>query len=102
MEKITLEVIEQTIKNVEHPEIANTLGELGMIRDVTFEEETGVVKFTLVLPMMGIPVQIRDMILNSISTALKGKAKKLGVNLAEMTEEERAHFFELSQKNWKL
>jgi hypothetical protein len=42
------------------------------------------------------------MILNSISTALKGKAKKLGVNLAEMTEEERAHFFELSQKNWKL
>ncbi len=100
--KITKEEVEKLIKGVEHPEIACTLEELGMIDNVEFDEETKQGKFTLVLPMLNIPVQIRDMILNSISEAVKGKVSKLKVALAEMTEEQREKFFSLSKANWKL
>ncbi len=99
---ITQQEIEQIMKNVEHPEIANTLDELGMLRDIKLDNETGAVSFTLVLPMLTIPVEIRDMILNSLGAALKGKATKMSVEIAEMTEDERTKFFGLSQANWKL
>ena len=98
----TQQEIENVMKSVEHPEIANTLDELGMLRDIKLDEETGAVSFALVLPMMNIPVEIRDMILNSLGAALKGKATKMSVELAEMTDEERTKFFSLSQANWKL
>ncbi len=101
-EKVTKEEIEKLIRSVEHPEIACTLDELGMIGEVEFDEETREGKFTLVLPMLNIPVQIRDMILNSIGQAVGDKAKKLKVALAEMTEEQREKFFALSKANWKL
>lgn len=102
MEQYTQQEIEDIMKSIEHPEIANTLDELGMLRDIKLEEETGKVSFTLVLPMLNIPEQIRDMILNSIGMALKGKATKLSVDIAEMSEEQRNNFFALSQANWKL
>ncbi len=99
---VTQQEIENIMNSVEHPEIANTLDELGMLRDIKLDAETGAVSFTLVLPMLNIPVEIRDMILNSLGVALKGKATKMSVELAEMTEEERTKFFSLSQANWKL
>ncbi len=99
---VTQEEIEKLMKSVEHPEIANTLDELGMLRDIKLDENTGAVSFTLVLPMMNIPVQIRDMMLNSLGVALKGKATKMSVELAEMNNEERDKFFSLSKVNWKL
>ncbi len=99
---VTQEEIEKLMKSVEHPEIANTLDELGMLRDIKLDENTGAVSFTLVLPMMNIPVQIRDMMLNSLGVALKGKATKMSVELAEMNNDERDKFFSLSKVNWKL
>lgn len=101
-EKITKEEIEKLIKNVEHPEIAATLDELGMIGEVEFDENTHEGQFVLVLPMLNIPVQIRDMILNSIGEAVGNKASKLKASLAEMTEEQRQKFFALSRAKWKL
>jgi metal-sulfur cluster biosynthetic enzyme len=101
-EKITKEEIEKLIRNVEHPEIAATLDELGLIGDVEFDEDTREGKFVLVLPMLNIPIQVRDMILNSIGEAVGNKVSKLKVSLAEMTEEQKQNFFALSQAKWKL
>lgn len=99
---VTKEEMIELIQNVEHPEIASTLDELGMLRDIDFDRETQKVSLTLVLPMMGIPESVRDMILNSIATAIGDRGSKLSVSLAEMNEEQRQKFFALSQKNWKL
>ena len=100
--KITKEEVEKLIRNVEHPEIAATLDELGMIGEVEFDESTGEGKFTLFLPMLNIPVQVRDMVLNSIGEVVEDKVTKLKVSLAEMTEEQKQNFFALSQAKWKL
>ncbi|NOX17427.1 MAG: DUF59 domain-containing protein [Chlorobi bacterium] len=101
METAEKEIIE-LIKSVEHPEIANTLEDLGMLGDIKFDEETKQTSITLVLPMMNIPIDIRNMILNSIADKIRDRTSKLNVSLAEMTEEQRTNFFSLSQKNWKL
>ena len=95
------EIIE-IINNVEHPEIANTLDELGMLDEIDFDDETKVVSLTLVLPMLNIPVSVRDMILNSIAAVIKDKGSKLSVSFGVMNEWQRQHFFSLSKKNWKL
>ena len=95
------EIIE-IINNVDHPEIANTFDELGMIDDISFNEETKVISLTLNLPMLSIPDTVKNMILNSIAAAIKDKGSKLSVSFAVMNEEQRQHFFSLSKKNWKL
>ena len=96
------EEIEKIIRNVEHPEIACTLGELGMIGEVELDETTNEGKFNLILPMLNIPVQIRNMILNSIGEALGDKVNRMRVALVEMNDEQRERFFALSKANWKL
>jgi len=95
------EIIE-IINNVEHPEIASTLSELGIIGDINFDEETKVISMTLNLPMLNIPATVKNMILNSIAAEIKIKGSKLSVSFTVMNEEQRQHFFSLSKKNWKL
>ncbi len=94
----------ETIHNIEHPEIANTLKELGMIGDINLNHEDNSISVTLVLPMMSIPISIRDMLINSIAEGIKQKAKgfKLKISLAQMEDERRTNFFTLSKQNWKL
>ena len=96
------EEIVEIINNVEHPEIANTLGELGMLGEISFDDETRVVSIDILLPMLNIPVSVRDMVLNSIVATIKNKGSKLSVSFAVMNEDQRQHFFSLSKKNWKL
>ncbi len=94
----------ETIHNIEHPEIANTLNELGMIGDVNINHEEKSISVTLVLPMMSIPIEIRDMLINSIAEGIKQNAKgyKLKIALGQMDEKTRTKFFVLSKQNWKL
>lgn len=94
--------IVEIINNVEHPEIANTLNELGMIDEIDFDDETKVISLTLRLPMLNIPISVRDMILNSITTAIQKRGSKLSVSFSVMNEDQRQQFFVLSKKNWKL
>ncbi len=92
-----------SIHSIEHPEIASTLNELGMIGNIEFDNEENSISVILNLPMMTIPIQIRDMLINSIVEALKQKASgtKLKISLAQMTDEQRRNFFFLSKQNWK-
>ena len=96
--------LENIIHQIEHPEIASTLNELGMIGDTNVNHEAKTISVTLVLPMMTIPIEIRDMLINSIAEVLKQKASgyKLKISFAQMNDKQRMNFFSLSKQNWKL
>ena len=96
----TKEQIVKAINEVEHPEIAMSLVNLGMVRDVSVED--GDASFTLVVPMMGIPEAIRDYMIGSVTEAVEkagGKVKE--VEIAVMNDEERQAFFGKEQSHWK-
>jgi ATP-binding protein involved in chromosome partitioning len=92
--------IRQALAQVRHPEIANTLVELGMLNDITVEGNK--VTLTLVLPFMGIPIQIKDYLINSLCQALANVDASLEVemNIAEMNEQERARFLKMAREGW--
>ena len=95
------EKIINAIHQVRHPEINNTLEELGMIRDIEFNEADQTVTLTLVLPFYGIPVQIRNYMANQLYLAVKDTGAELtSIKVAEMNETEREQFFKKEQENW--
>ena len=100
--EISLADVQAAIDAVEHPEIRATLPALGMISDVAVNQEDRSLSFTLRLPMLGIPEQVRDYILQSVASAVQ----PLGVQgvqyrLEEMDESSRQAFFARAQAGWK-
>lgn len=94
--------IHEAIRQVEHPAIASSLVDLGMIRDVAYTSENKTVSLTLVLPVLDIPQNVRNYMVNSLFQALNSIAVNLTeVNLAQMTAEERQVFFTLEKQNWR-
>ena len=101
-ENISKDSIYLAIQQVEHPAIASSLVDLGMIRDVSYITEDNTVLLTLVLPVLDIPQNVRDYMVNSLYQAVKSTGAELTkVNLAQMTEEERQVFFAKEQQNWR-
>ena len=102
IENVTENSIHLAIQQVEHPAIASSLVDLGMIRDVVYNSEDKTVSLALVLPVLNIPQNVRDYMVNSLYQALKSVDVELtGVNLDQMTEEERQGFLALEQQNWR-
>lgn len=91
--------IQELLSAVEHPEIARTLQELGMLRDIKLEGDT--VALTVVLPFLGIPEVVRNMIVESIREVTDNAHLKLSITFAEMSDNERQHFMQLSRMHWK-
>ncbi len=98
---IEMDALKKAVEGVRHPEINNTLVELGMIDDLAIDEE-GKVHFTLLVPMIGVP--IRDMLINMVAEAIAALDPDVDIEVAvrEMDEQQKAHFFDLSKKNWAL
>ena len=92
--------IRRVLAEVNHPEIASTLVDLGMLKDIVVEGKK--VSLTLALPLMGIPAQVKDSLLNSIGQALANLDTSLEseINLTEMNPEERANFLSMEQEGW--
>ena len=89
------------LEKVEHPSIATTLTNLGMLRDPQAGPE-GKVSLTLVLPFPNIPDQIRDYMINSLAGAAQSAGGELTkVQLAVMSEEERQNFLSKEQQYWR-
>ena len=102
IENVAENTIHEAIQQVEHPAIASPLVDLGMIRDVVYTSEDKAVSLTLVLPVLNIPQNVRDYMVNSLYQALKSVDVELTeVNVVQMTEEERQVFLELEQQNWR-
>jgi thioredoxin 1 len=97
---ISEQEIRRALEEVSHPEIARTLVDLGMLKDITVEGSK--VRLTLALPLMGIPAQVKDYLLNSIRQALANldASLKTEINLADMNPEERAKFLAMAQEGW--
>ena len=98
---IDQEKLEKAVGGVRHPEIDNSLVELGMVEDLGVDEE-GKVHFTLMVPMIGIP--IRDMLINMVAEAIARVDPDVDIEVAvkEMNDQQKARFFDLSRKNWAL
>ena len=84
---------------VEHPEIAVTLLDLGMIFDAAVQGETA--NIAMALPMLGIPDAVRNALVESIRKPVEALGLKLNVQFFEMAPDVRDRFFELSRANWK-
>ena len=82
-----------------HPEISRTLVELGMVKDIVLDN--GGVTLTLMLPILGIPVTVKDYLVNSLRQAVTKLGAKVEVRIAEMNQEERLAFFTMEQESWK-
>lgn len=82
-----------------HPEINRTLVELGMVKDITLKNNE--VTLTLVLPFLGIPVSVKDYLMNSLRQAVMKLGAKIEVRVAEMNQEERLAFLAMEQESWK-
>ena len=91
--------VEKVLREIEHPEIAHTLFELGMISDIKIEEDK--VSLTLKVPMLGIP--IKDYLIANIRDTLKKEYEDLDVEVEveEMAEEEKAKFIHMAQEGWR-
>jgi metal-sulfur cluster biosynthetic enzyme len=91
----------ELLEKVEHPAIATTLLNLGMLRDIEVISD-GKVALTIVLPFPSIPDNIRDYMVNSLAVAAQSAGGELTkVNLALMNEEERQNFLTIEHQNWR-
>ncbi len=93
--------IQEAIGKVEHPAIATTLLDLGMLKDITVTPD-GKVALTLVLPLPNIPDNIRDFLIKNLGAAARSSGGELSsVKLALMDEEERQSFLAKEQLYWR-
>lgn len=100
--EISLDAIHAALTTVEHPEIAATLPELGMIGDVTVNRKVQSMSFTLRLPMLGIPEEVQNYLLQSVAAAVQPLGiQGIEYRVQEMNEETRQAFFARAQANWK-
>ncbi|GAX88252.1 conserved hypothetical protein [Lebetimonas natsushimae] len=89
--------IVKAIESIQHPAIATSLTNLGILQDIDIEGDT--VKATFVWPFEGIP--IRDQIINSVKNAVGNMGLKLDYNERIMSEDEKQRFLELEKKYWR-
>jgi len=96
---ITADDVMNAIRQVEHPEIAVTLIDLGMIKNIAIDN--GTAEVTIAIPVLGIPDTVKIALAQSIQEPIESLGVELSVDFAEMTEEARDRFLKLSRENWK-
>ena len=89
----------QTLESVQHPAIATSLINLGILQDIDFDEENNKVLATFVWPFPNIP--IRDQIINSVKAPLSQMGLDLEFKERIMNEDEKQKFLELEKKYWR-
>jgi metal-sulfur cluster biosynthetic enzyme len=93
---ISEEDIRRAVEKVRHPEIDNTLIELGMIRDITPKDDR--VILTMALPFLQIP--IKDYLVHSVQEPVRKLGVQVEVKLIEMNQEERETFISMAREGW--
>jgi len=85
------------ISKVQHPAIAYSLLDLGMVKDI--EIENNEVKVTFVFPFPNIP--IADQLINSIAQPIKSIDLDMKYTVVIMTEDEKQKFLQMETEAWK-
>lgn len=89
----------RAIRQVMHPAISRSLVDLGMAKDITME--SGKVTLTLALPFPGIPISIKDYLVNSLRKAVTDLGAEIEIRVTGMDQEEREAFLAMEQESWK-
>jgi len=99
-------IIQEAIEKVEHPAIATTLLDLGMLKDITATPNGKIalaLALALALPLPNIPDNIRDFLIRSLESAAQSTGGELAtVKLALMNEEKRQKFLTKEKPNWRV
>ena len=98
-DSVSEEDVYQSVGQVMHPAISKSLVELGMVKDIALER--GTVTLTLALPVLGIPVFVKDYLVNSLRNAVAALGAELNVKIEEMNDGERQAFLAMEQESWK-
>lgn len=93
----TKEDVIKAISDVQHPAIAYSLLELGIVKDVELNENT--ITATFAFPFPNIP--IADQLINSISVPIESLGFDFKYSIVIMTEEEKAKFMKMEMEAWK-
>ena len=95
-DKNSVQHIKKILDEVQHPEINNSLVELGMIGFI--EKKNGTITIELKIPFLEVPIK------QLLIDAIKNKLQPLPTTVvcSEMDEEEKQKFFTLSKANWAL
>jgi metal-sulfur cluster biosynthetic enzyme len=93
--------LKEKLSQVEHPEIACSLEKLGMIRDVNLAQSGEQAQLTLVLPVLAIPIIVKNMLVHALSQAAESVGVSLEVKVEQMSTEERDRFLGLARSHWR-
>lgn len=96
---VTREDVLKVLEKVEHPEIAATLMELGMILDVAVQGNQANV--AMALPLLEISEAVRIALVDSIRVPIEALGLELNMDYFEMTEDAKKRFFSISRARWK-
>jgi len=94
---ITKEDIREAIAGIKHPAINHTLLDLGIIKDISIENDK--TKIILAFPFPNIP--IRDYLINSVREPIDKLGIEVDIKVTVMSEEELQRFLVLEQDAWK-
>ncbi|MBN1408704.1 MAG: DUF59 domain-containing protein [Calditrichaceae bacterium] len=98
-DSISRNTVLSILEKIEHPEIALSLSELGMIIDAAVEHDQ--VHVAIAVPKIEIPTAVYKAITDLIVNALQKPGITVRPQFFEMTVENRERFFALAKANWK-
>jgi metal-sulfur cluster biosynthetic enzyme len=98
-DNINKDDILKAVDKVEHPEIKNTLIELGMIGDIQIIDDKVIVK--LAIPQMNIPEEIKNILKEIVKKPIMQLGIACEVEFTEMSKENKARFFAMAMANWR-
>jgi len=98
MGEISEEKVRNAVAQVRHPAIDRTLMELGILKDITVEDDKVII--TLAFPFPGIP--IRELLVESVREPVEEMGAKVEVKTTVMTAEELQAFLAMEQEAWGL
>ncbi|MCD6211167.1 MAG: DUF59 domain-containing protein [Methanophagales archaeon] len=98
MGEISEEKVRNAVAQVRHPAIDRTLMELGILKDITVEDDKIII--TLAFPFPGIP--IRELLVESVREPVEEMGAKVEVKTTVMTAEELQAFLAMEQEAWGL
>lgn len=98
-EKISPERVTEIIQSIEHPEIAATFYELGMIGSISVNERR--ISVEILVPFPNIP--IKDYLAGMVESAIKKEFPDVSVTFvfSVMNEEVRSRFLAMARQGWK-
>ncbi len=98
-QEVSTERIAEIINRIEHPEIAATFHELGMLGNISNQE--GRISVEIRVPFPNIP--IKDYLAGMVEAAIKKEFPDVTVSFtfSVMSDEVRARFLGMARQRWK-